>query len=214
MGKKVIVIAPHPDDETLGCGGTLLKHKAQGDEIHWVIAAAISADETVLIEKISSKYGFHSTHQLNLPVARFDTLPMADLVAAYGKIFKEIHPEVVYLPHRGDIHTDHTITFDAVAACTKWFRYSSVKRVLAYETLSETDFILNPDSRGFHPNVFIEISSYLESKIAISKLYANEMGNFPFPRSEEAIRALSQVRGAASGFKAAEAFMLLKEIIS
>lgn len=93
---------------------------------------------------------------------------------------------------------------------TKWFRYPSVKRILAYETLSETDFGLGTDL-GFRPNIFINIENYLEDKLRAMDIYASELGRFPFPRSDEAIRALATLRGAASGFQAAEAFELLRE---
>ena len=108
------------------------------------------------------------------------------------------------------MHTDHRLVFDAVASCTKWFRYPSVKRVLAYETLSETDFGLGT-SQSFRPNVFVNIEPYLDDKIRAMDIYASEIGEFPFPRSHEAIQALAILRGAASGFKTAEAFELLRE---
>ena len=97
-----------------------------------------------------------------------------------------------------------------VGACSKWFRYPSVKRVLAYETLSETNFNLNPNAT-FNPNYFIDISEYLERKLEVLAIYRSELGVFPFPRSAEAIRALATYRGSSSGFVAAEAFQLLRE---
>jgi LmbE family N-acetylglucosaminyl deacetylase len=102
------------------------------------------------------------------------------------------------------------VVFDAVASCTKWFRYPSINRILAYETLSETDFGLSTE-QAFRPNVFVDIESFLDRKLQAMEVYKSEMGEFPFPRSREAIRALAAVRGAASGFKAAEAFELLRE---
>jgi LmbE family N-acetylglucosaminyl deacetylase len=102
------------------------------------------------------------------------------------------------------------VVFNAVAAGTKWFRHPSVRRVLAYETLSETDFGLNA-SPGFKPNVFVDITHFIDKKIEAANVYASELGKFPFPRSPEAIRALASVRGATSGFQAAEAFELLRE---
>jgi N-acetylglucosamine malate deacetylase 1 len=125
-------------------------------------------------------------------------------------VFKEFAPDEVLLPHRGDVHSDHRVVFDAAAACTKWFRYPSVRRVLAYETLSETDFALPPQD-AFVPNYFVDISGHLEAKIAALRIYESELGQPPFPRSVEAVRALATVRGAASGFHAAEAFQLLRE---
>jgi LmbE family N-acetylglucosaminyl deacetylase len=219
--KKVIVITPHPDDETLGCGGSLLKHKAEGDEIYWLIVTGISVETGFTlskvnrrneeIKKVSEMYDFNAIHNLSLPTTRMDTLPMADIVARISDVFQMVMPEVVYLPYRGDIHSDHKIIFDAVVSCTKWFRYEYITRILVYETLSETDFNINPDNNGFHPNVFINIEKYLSKKVEIMKIYDSEMGDFPFPRSEAAIRALATIRGAASGYQSAEAFMLLKE---
>jgi len=108
------------------------------------------------------------------------------------------------------VHTDHRAVFDAAAACTKWFRYPSVKRVLAYETLSETDFGLGTEL-GFRPNVFVDISPFLERKLQAMDIYASEIAPFPFPRSQDALRALARVHGTSSGYHAAEAFQLLRE---
>lgn len=220
---KVIVVAPHPDDETLGCGGSILKHKSKGDEINWLIVTAITEDigyvhdkileRSLEIQKVSKAYEFSSVHQCGFPTTRLDIIPMLDMVQKIGSIFQEVKPNVVYLPYRGDVHTDHRIVCDVVSSCLKWFRYPFVERVLAYETLSETDTALIPDNNAFRPNVFMDISLFLEKKIDIMKFYKGEMGVFPFPRSEEAIRALASLRGVASGFKAAESFMLLKEIV-
>lgn len=223
MNKQVIAIAPHPDDETLGCGGTILRHVAEGDDIHWLIMTGIQVENGFPMEhvqrrdaeinKVALRYSFSSIHNLRLPTIQLDTVSIGDIVEKVGHVLKFIKPEIIYVPYRGDIHTDHRVVFDAVAACTKWFRYKSIKRVLAYETLSETDFELNPDTHGFRPNVFVDISNYLETKLEIMKIYASELGEFPFPRSEQAIRALAALRGVTAGCKAAEAFMLLKEII-
>lgn len=219
----VVVIAPHPDDETLGCGGTLLKHKASGDQIHWVVVThmsekngysrdAVSAREDT-IRRVSDCYSFESVHNFEMAPAGLDQVAITELVRRISEVFAALGPEIVYIPYRGDIHTDHAITFDAAASCTKWFRYPSVRKVLAYETLSETDFAIDPDVGGFRPNVFVDISAHLDEKIAIANLYASEMAAFPFPRSETALRALAQVRGCASGFYAAEGFMLLRELL-
>lgn len=220
--RKVLFVAPHPDDETLGCGGTILRHKAEGDDICWLIVTGISEDIGFSSEQVSlrdkeinivaSSYSFDSLHKLCFPTSRLGALSMLELIEKIGSIFRQIQPEIVYLPYRGDIHTDHKIVFDAVVSCTKWFRCGSVKRVLAYETLSETDFGVNPDANGFRPNVFVDISPYMERKLNIMKTYESELGQFPFPRSEEAIRSLALLRGTTAGCNAAEAFMLLKEI--
>lgn len=217
---KTIVIAPHPDDEVLGVGGTLLRRKAEGARIAWLIVTAISvkagwseervkqrADE---IRRITEFLGFDDVFELKFPTTQLDRVPMSDLVAGISSVFSSFAPEEVFVPHPSDVHTDHRVVFDAAASCTKWFRYPSVNRVLAYETLSETDFGLGTD-QGFRPNVFVSIEPYLDDKLRAMDIYASELGEFPFPRSHEAIRALATLRGAASGFKSAEAFELLRE---
>lgn len=220
--KNVIVIAPHPDDETLGCGGTILRHIDEGDNVYWLIITQMNQEDGFPEEKINKrnqeiedvqkKYGFNSYHILGYGTTKLDSVPTNKIINDIGNVFSKIKPEVVYVPYRGDIHTDHKVVFDAVLSCTKWFRYGSIKRVLAYETLSETEFGINPDANSFRPNIYINISDYLEKKIEIMKLYESEIGEFPFPRSEQAIKSLAWLRGAAAGCQAAEAFMLLKEI--
>jgi len=217
---KTIVIAPHPDDEVLGAGGTLLRRKAEGATVAWLIVTGITAESGWSEEKIKQRadeikritalFGFDSVFELNFPTTQLDQVPMSDLVAAVSNVFKTFEPEEVLVPHPSDVHTDHRMVFDAVASCTKWFRYPSIKRVLAYETLSETDLGLGTE-HGFHPNVFINIEPYLNDKLRAMSIYVSELADFPFPRSHEAICALATLRGAASGFKAAEAFELLRE---
>jgi LmbE family N-acetylglucosaminyl deacetylase len=219
----IVVVAPHPDDETLGCGGTILRHVANGDEVHWLIITnmSISSSFTELqvswrqreIEKVSQEYGFVKVHDLKFPPARLDSLPRGEIISSIGQVINQVLPEIIYLPYRGDIHTDHVVVFDAVASCTKSFRYPFIRRILCYETLSETDFGINPDTRGFTPNSFVDITEHLDKKLEIAQIYETEMGDFPFPRSYEAIESLARVRGVACGCLAAESFVLLREII-
>jgi LmbE family N-acetylglucosaminyl deacetylase len=217
---RVLAVAPHPDDETLGCGGSLLRYKDDGAELAWLIVTGISTDEgwdaervrerDAEIDSVASLFGFDEVFRTRLPAARLDTLPMARIVADISAVFQSFQPEEVLLPHRSDVHTDHRIVFDAAVACTKWFRYPSVRRVLAYETISETDFGLDADC-SFRPNCFVDISRYLERKLEIMAVYKSELHEFPFPRSNQAIEALARFRGASSGFGAAEAFQLMRE---
>lgn len=221
MSKKIIVITPHPDDETLGCGGTLLKFKDQSYQLYWLIVTGMNDNFTNIrkqerqkeIEKVSKKYQFDEVFQLNYPAAELDNIPLGDIVGKISEVFLKVEPQIILTVYPGDVHSDHKVVFDATKSCTKWFRYPSVEKVLLYETLSETDFSIDPDANGFKPNVFINISKYLDDKIEIMKIYSSEIANFPFPRSEKAIRSLAYLRGAASGYEAAEAFMLLKERI-
>ncbi len=137
---------------------------------------------------------------------------MNQLVSVVSAKLRDFAPTEVFVPHPSDIHSDHKVTFDVVASCAKWFRNSSIKRVLAYETLSETELGLD-SSKVFRPNVFVDIEDYLESKLSAMSIYSNEIQDFPFPRSKQAITALANIRGASSGFKAAEAFELLREFL-
>ncbi|WP_238843340.1 PIG-L deacetylase family protein [Thiomicrorhabdus xiamenensis] len=218
----MLVIAPHPDDETLGCGGALLKHKAKGDEVHWLIVTEMREDlgfapekqqqRQAEIEAAAKAYGFAQTHHLGWPVMQLDLVPMSDLVTSIAQVVQEIGATTLYLPYRGDAHSDHAYVFDAAVACSKSFRYPSVKRVRVYETLSETNFGLNTQDSGFQPNLFIDISDHLEGKIDIMRIFASEMAPHPFPRSEVSIRALASLRGSQVACMAAESFMQLKDI--
>ncbi|MBS0418961.1 MAG: PIG-L family deacetylase [Proteobacteria bacterium] len=217
---RTMVIAPHPDDELLGCGGTLLRRKAEGTELAWLIVTGISeaagysaeavAARDAEIAQVAARVGFDQVFNLRLATARLDELPRADLVRRFSSAFEAFAPTEVLVPHPSDVHTDHRLVFETAAACTKWFRYPSVTRVLAYETLSETEFGLDADSY-FRPNFYVDISRYLEAKLEALTIYRSELGQFPFPRSAEAVRALASLRGATAGFRAAEAFQLLRE---
>lgn len=220
--RKVLAIAPHPDDETLGCGGALLRHVEAGDEVHWLIVTAISGAIGFTAELVTKRdaemaavaraYGFASVQRCNLPTMRLDTLPMLDVIGAVGKAVANSGADTLYVPYRNDAHSDHAVVYDASVACAKTFRYPHVRAVYAYETVSETEFGLKPEDPGFRPNLFVDISAYIERKIEIMRLYEGEMGAFPFPRSDVCIRALSQLRGSQCGKHAAEAFMMIKEI--
>lgn len=218
---NIVIVTPHPDDETLGCGGTILRHKHEGDNVCWLIISrmgdqfndSMKKKREEEISQVKEMYNFDEVYQLNFEAGKLDALPLEDIIYDISKVFQGFRPNVVYVPYRSDIHSDHRIVFDATIACTKWFRYPYVKRVLVYETLSETDFTINPDVLHFNPNVFVDISSYLEQKIETMKIYESELGEHPFPRSIKAIRSLAYLRGASSGYEAAEAFMLLKERI-
>lgn len=220
---RILVVAPHPDDETLGCGGTILRHRAEGDELHWLIVTAMTreagfTDEQIAareeeISRVADYFGFAAVHSLGFPATLLDGIRRADLIAAVSSAFESAAPESVYLPFPGDAHSDHKVTFDACTPSTKWFRRASVKRVYCYETLSETEFGLAPDLVPFRPTRFVDISGHIDGKIEALRLYASELGEFPFPRSEKAVRAQAMIRGATAGFSAAESFMVLRELV-
>jgi LmbE family N-acetylglucosaminyl deacetylase len=218
MKNKVLIIAVHPDDETLGCGGTLLKHKANNDEIHWLICTDIDKNHLYYeirkkeIELVSKIYDFNSVYNLKLKTMQVDQYSMSKLIDKISKVINKIKPNIIYLPFKGDVHSDHRKIFEASYSCTKSFRYPFIKKIYMIETLSETEFALSTKEDSFIPNVFIDISRFIDKKIEIMRVFKSEISKHPFPRSIQNIKALATFRGATAGVKYAESFMLLKEI--
>jgi LmbE family N-acetylglucosaminyl deacetylase len=216
---KVLVVAPHPDDETLGCGGTLLRLKNCGVQIFWLIVTAMHpkyfSDDAIIkrdgeIEKAAKLYGFDKVIKMDIPTTKVDTIPSGELVGKFTDILREVEPNTILIPHHGDIHTDHQHTVKAVLSCCKWFRFPFIKNILCYETISETDFNILSGEGVFSPNVYADITSFFEMKMEIMKVFSGELGAFPFPRSEESIESLARLRGSQCGAERAEAFQLLK----
>ncbi len=220
--RRLLVVAPHADDEVLGCAGTLLRRRSEGAEIGWLLMTEVSESHGWSISQINERQqqigqvrnllGVLPEHlfELKLEAARLDQIPMVDLIRRISDVFNRFTPEEVLIPHSGDIHSDHRVCFDAVAACTKWFRYPFVRRILTYETPSETDFVLRQQD-VFVPNYYFDITTFFEQKILLTDIYKTEFKDHPFPRSQTNVRALAEMRGAQSGFHFAEAFQLLRE---
>jgi N-acetylglucosamine malate deacetylase 1 len=220
--RKVLFLAPHPDDETLGCGGTILKHRSQGDKVFWVIMTSISTEDGYdggrveqrrrEIARVTQEYGFEKVYEMDYQTVKLDVVPKAQLVEAVSAVFGETEPDTAYVPNRSDIHSDHRITFEAVMSAAKTFRHPSLKKILMYETLSETEFAPSFQSDAFVPNSFVDVSLYFQKKIDIMKIYESELKARPFPRSIENLKALAAFRGATAGVSYAEAFTLLRDI--
>lgn len=223
-----MIIAVHPDDETLGAGGTLLKHQANGDEIHCIFCTDIFESEGFSKEQIDTReqeiqeicksYNFASIHRLGLKTTKIDEYNTSYLISLFSQIFTKIKPNILYLPFAYDVHSDHRIIFQAAFSCTKSFRYPSIEKILMMETLSESEFAPTLPNQSFIPNVFVDISAFFEKKCEIMKIYQSELGKSPFPRSIENIEALATFRACTMGGKEtvdtklyAESFMLLKE---
>lgn len=221
--RTALIVAPHADDETLGCGGTILKLVDQGYQVHWLLVtgmtesagfteAQIQTRKTEL-NKVAMAYGFAATYELDLPPARLETLSKGDIIGPISTVVDSVQPSVVFTVYRNDAHSDHEIVFDAVMSATKSFRYPFIKKIMAYETMSETDFGMKPEDGGFRPNVFFDITEYLNQKLDILEIFESEVHDFPFPRSRVALEALARVRGVQCNSEAAEAFMLVKEVL-
>lgn len=219
---NVLIISVHPDDETLGCGGTILKHRDIGNNVYWLILTNIN-DEKVWgkerIEKrqneislVESMYGFTKTIRLDYDTTKLDQLPLGELTEKISKVIKDIQPEIIYLHNRSDVHSDHKVSFQAIISSTKSFNNPFIRKILMFETISETDFAPAVQENAFIPNYFVDITKYIEKKIEIMKVYSSEIKEHPFPRNEKNIRALATMRGSQCNSNYAEAFMLLKEI--
>jgi len=219
MKNNVLVIAVHPDDETLGCGGTLLKHKFNGDKINWVICTTIDKSHKYYniredeIKKVTNSYKFDSVYNLRLKTMQVDEYTMSELVTKLSDIINKVKPNILYLPFKGDVHSDHRKIFEATYSCTKSFRYPFIKKIYMIETLSETEFAPSTKEDSFIPNVFVDITDFMDKKLEIMKVFKSEIAEHPFPRSERNLKALATLRGATAGCEYAESFLLLKEIL-
>lgn len=214
----ILIVAPHPDDETLGAGGYILKQKQLGNRVivlnmtHMREDYGYSADRMrtrdTEIKKMIDGYSLDGFYNLNLRPAGLDTYPESDIIQKISQIIDTVKPSIIVLPYRFDVHSDHRIAFNLCYSCTKTFRYPFIKKVLMMEILSETEYSLNL----FQPNYFVDISKYIKKKIEILNIFESEIKEHPFPRSKEAVWANSLLRGTMAGVKHAEAFVLLKHI--
>lgn len=218
---KVLVIAPHPDDEILGCGGTMARLIAEGAEVSVAIVTRGQQPQFPLevVKQVSAEakkahalMGVARTFELDLPAAGLDRLSATELNAALAKLVNEVQPDTLFLPFIGDIHTDHQLAFLAAMVAARPRHGEAPRRIYAYETLSETNWYAPGITPAFVPNVFIDISETLERKLDAFRCFESQVRAFPDERSIEAIRALATMRGASMYLKAAEAFMLVRQI--
>lgn len=217
---KIMVISPHPDDETLGAGGSILKLRDTGNKIFWLNVTDIKEGEDwddalvmkrkYQIKQIREFYGFDDFINLRFPPARLNDCMQGELINAIGQVFDAIQPECIILPDYNDVHSDHKYVFEASYSCSKIFRREYIKRILTMEILSETNFGKPYDV--FKPNLYIDITDYLDRKMIALNLYDTELGSHPFPRSPEAVKAQAVLRGTQAGTVYAEAFRVIKEI--
>lgn len=211
--KKVLVIAVHPDDETLGCGGTILKHIHEGDKVSCVFVTSGNESQRTVVEKVVKAYGFETVHYLDVPELTLTDSSLNEIISSLSVVIKEVKPEILYIPNRSDVHSDHRITFEACLPFTKQFRYPSIKEVYMMEVSSETDFVPSITSLSFVPNTFVDITPFMKSKMEIMALYDSEIMDEVCPRSNSSIEALSRYRGSRIGVKYAEAFVQLMRIL-
>ena len=219
---KVLIIAPHPDDEVLGCGGTIAKYASQGAEVYVAVVTKgcepLFSGESVNqvreeCRKADAYLGAKETIFMDFPAAMLEEVPRYQLNEVFIKLIQEIRPELVYLPHRGDMQLDHKMTVDAAMVALRPKYAHVVKRIYTYETLSETGWDIPNTVNEFIPTSYNEITGFLDMKEEAMKMFRSQIAEYPNARSAESIRALAVYRGTTVGVRAAEAFVLVREIL-
>jgi LmbE family N-acetylglucosaminyl deacetylase len=219
---RVLTVAAHPDDETLGAGGTMAWHAARGDTV-WVCVltdGVTSRHDRVELQaecarRACETLGVERLVLVGLPDQRLDTLSLLDVITPIEQCIEELRPDVVLTHFAGDVNEDHRLVARATMVATRPVAGSSVRRVCAFEIPSSTDWAPPIPGNVFSPNLYVDISDTLDSKLTAMKAYADtfhsEVRPYPHPRSMEALTAYAQRHGVASGLLAAEPFMLLRE---
>ena len=218
---KVLVIAPHPDDEVIGVGGTIARRVSEGHTVYVCIVtkgcAPLFREESV--EQVRNEcreadrlLGVEETFFLDLPAAMLEEVPRYKLNDTLLQIILKVEPDEVYIPHRGDMQMDHKMITDAAMVALRPKYDHRVRRIYTYETLSETGWDIPNAVNEFIPNVYEDISGTLEKKLRAMRIYESQMAPFPAARSPEAAEALAKYRGALAGMCAAEAFALVREL--
>jgi LmbE family N-acetylglucosaminyl deacetylase len=218
---RVLVIAPHPDDEIIGVGGTIAKRTAAGDEVYiCVVTKGIPpVFDEVFIEQgrrecreADRLLGVKETIFLDFPAVMLETIPRYEFNGRIGDVVSKIMPDEVYIPHRGDMQLDHQMVVDAAMVALRPKYKHIVKRIYAYETLSETGWNIPNTTNEFIPTVYEDISNTISKKLEAMNIFQSQLAEFPAARSLGAIKALAKYRGATVNVTAAEAFTLIREI--
>ena len=219
---RTLVVAPHPDDETLGAGGTIARLAKAGHQVTVAVVTTgqppdYSASDVARVrqeaEQAHAILGVKQTLWLDLPAARLVETPRRALNAALQKAIAQTEPTTMLLPFVGDVHIDHQLTFEAGMVAARPHQAAYPATILAYETLSETNWNAPYLTPGFLPNVFIDITDTLELKLAAMRTYGSQLRASPHERSIEALKALATLRGATVHRPAAEAFVLVRDVI-
>ncbi len=219
---KVLVIAPHPDDEILGCGATMARFAKEGHEVYVAILTkagpplfSVAQVEQGRKEALLAHHllGVKETFFRDLPAAELDRVAHAEVNQVIGALIKEIQPEMVFIPFIGDIHLDHqSISLSSLVAMRP-NQWAYPTKICAYETLSETNWNAPFLTPRFQPNLFIDVSEFLALKLQAFSLHQSQVKAFPHERSLKALEALAILRGSTVHRHAAEAFVVIREVL-
>jgi LmbE family N-acetylglucosaminyl deacetylase len=226
--KKILVVVAHPDDEVLGCGGTIAKMALQGYDVYTLIIGEgiTSRDEKRDRSKRASEIkelkrqlknankilGIKESFVFDFPDNRFDTVALLDIVKVIEKIKKQVAPNIIFTHHHGDLNIDHQITFRAAITACRPVKGGMVREIYSFEIPSSTEWNTSLSSTYFMPNYFVDISKTLKTKINALKQYKSEIRKFPHPRSPEAVEIIARKWGIQVGLEAAEAFINIRSI--
>ena len=229
MNKTVAVIAAHPDDEVLGCGGTITFMAKCGYSVHMLFIAdgetsrQSDTEKIVKSKKIGKRItaaktaceimGCDSVEMLSMPDNRLDGKELLDVVKQVELFLAQHCPSIVMTHHAGDVNIDHQVVHNAVIAACRPQPEATIDELLFFEVPSSTEWRPPSSAESFSPNWFVDISTTLQTKLEAMQVYKSELKDFPHPRSSKAVTSLAQWRGATVGVDAAEAFILGRKII-
>lgn len=216
MSKNILVVAAHPDDEVLGCGGTIAKHVSEGDDVFVIFLTdgETSRKNTsnydverrfTAAKKAASILKIRKTYFYQFPDNSLDTIATLDVIKVIENAIKDCHPEIVYTHSSVDLNIDHEIANKATLTACRPLPDSSVKAILTYEVLSSTGWAYN-SKKFFQPNFFVDIKDFLHIKNQALACYSSEMRDLPHPRSFDSVKCLAMTRGVSIGLNCAEAF--------
>lgn len=214
--KNVLVIAAHPDDELLGCGGTIALHSQQGDK---VVSTIVCEGESLRYGKqgVGQKshikcaadiLGISETHLLSLPDQRLDTFVLTDIITPLEKIVRSVRPDIIYCQYGKDINRDHELLFKAILVATRPTE-EFISAIYTFDTASSTEWAY---PRSFIPDTWVDISSTIDTKLEAMSCYKSELRAYPHPRSLEALRYRAKAWGNQSCIDAAEVFMTVRRM--
>ena len=224
---NILLIIAHPDDEVLGCGGTLRKLADEGHDIYTCVLCA-PADARherpdmqtfqQVVQQAEKAIGIKDSLKYEFKNIQFNTVPHLDMVKAIEAAIVKFKPEWVFTHHPSDVNIDHRVCFEAsMAAIRLPQRYSKdipptlIKKIFLFEVLSSTDWAPSI-GLAFQPNCFFDIKTTFDIKMQVLDYYGNALKPFPHSRSRENIKALATLRGAEVGIAMAEAFCVIRDL--
>jgi N-acetylglucosamine malate deacetylase 1 len=226
MSRTVLICAAHPDDEVLGCGGTMARHAAAGDTVHVAFmadgvlsrhgagnATAEIAARHAAARAAAATLGAETPVFFDFPDQRLDTVPLIDITQSIEQLLARIKPDTVYTHFHGDLNLDHRLVAAAVMTATRPVPGHRVAALYGFQVLSSTEWNFAATPGHFQPQRFVAIAQQMEQKLAALRHYDYEMRDFPHPRSYQAVRALAEITGTTIGTAAAEAFVVYREIV-